>query len=90
MPVEILVYPPTVHSYNWPDGDVRHGVVCREVPYECYLDLVGRQLPHRVCAWAGGPGTNRIIHEITRVDDTGAWGWVVENTIRELTPEEVY
>ena len=89
MPAEKLIYPPTVWSYNWPEGDPRHGEVCREVPYDIYLDLVGRPLPYRTCAFAGGPGTGRVVTEITRVDETGAYGYEVENTIRELQEWEV-
>jgi hypothetical protein len=38
---------------------------------------------------AGAPGIGSVTYEITRIDQTGVYGKEIENTIRELTPEEV-
>ncbi len=35
------------------------------------------------------PGIGSIAYRITRIDAEGAWGQVVENTVRELTAAEV-
>lgn len=87
--MEKLIYPPTVWSYNWPSGDPRHGVECREVPYDCYLECVGKKLPLRRRVLAGGPGVGHTDYVITRVDETGAYGYVAESTVRELQAWEV-
>lgn len=40
-------------------------------------------------ACASGPGIGHRAYEITRHDEEGAWGVLVEDTVRELTVEEV-
>lgn len=89
--VAVCIYPPTVWSSNWPDGDPRHGKVTREVPYDCYLHAVEcRKVGDRLTAYAGAPGTGHVTHVITRIDEKGVWGIEVENTMRELSPSETY
>lgn len=81
-----LIYPKTVFSYNWPEGDPRHLKEGRMVPNELYEQAV---VGKAECIWAGAPGTGRILYLITRKDERGAWGIVLEDTIRELRPSEV-
>lgn len=86
---EKLIYPPTVWSYNWPEGDPRHGEVCREIPYFAYEELKGIALPRKQRVYASAPGTGHVDYVITRVDETGAYGYVESNTVRELQAWEV-
>lgn len=60
------------------------------VDSELYLkakaeNKVGDEVTHH----AGAPGTGYVTWRITRIDDTGVWGFQVENTVRELEPSEV-
>lgn len=41
---------------------------------------VGDIVTHFVAA----PGTGRVVYRVTRIDDKGAWGVVVEDTVREM------
>lgn len=85
--MEKRIYPPTCWSYNGPDGPMDEPV---EKPYECYLHTVAtKKVGDTLCAYAGAPGTGRVVHRITRIDETGVYGIVIENTIRELEPWEV-
>lgn len=81
--------PTTVYSFNWPEGDERHGVVGREVPNELFDDLKTRPAGYKWRTWAGSPGTGSIVYELVRVDESGAYGRVVSNTVRELTASDV-
>lgn len=87
---EVLVYPPKVWSYNWPDGDPRHGKVGRYKPYDCYEKAVAENAPGDILvAYAAAPGTGHVKHRITRIDETGVYGVEIENTMRILDPSEV-
>lgn len=46
---------------------------------------VGQLVTHSMAA----PGTGHITYKVTRVDEQGAWGTVVEDTSRILTRREV-
>lgn len=81
---EQLIYPPTV--YAWHDGATE----AREEPYDLYHDTVknkrvGSRLVHEYAA----PGRGYISYEITRIDETGVYGRVLENTLRQLELEDV-
>jgi len=94
MTTERLLYPPTVFSYNWPERngkpDPRHLKICREIPYECYLDAVKtRRVGDVIRSYASAPGTGYVEDRITRIDATGVYAIELTNTVRELTPEEV-
>lgn len=40
--------------------------------------------------FAGAPGCGRTVYEVTRVDEDGIWGVVQSDTVRILTPGEVF
>lgn len=91
---ETLLYPPTV----WCSNHESHGHGCGkaqgdgmcEVPYDLYIDAVqNKKVGDKTFATAGGPGVGHVIHQITRIDKTGVYAIEIENTIRELTIEEV-
>lgn len=89
--MEINIYPPTVWSCNWPDGDTRHGKVMREVSYDLYdhaivHNRVGDILTHYVSA----PGIGYVQYRITRITPQGVFGVKIASTVRELTIEECY
>lgn len=87
---ETLIYPPTVFSYNWPDGDPRHGKVGREISYSLYHDAMKhRSVGDVIRSFASAPGTGYIDQKITRMDDTGVYGYVIEDNVRELTRADV-
>lgn len=48
------------------------------------------QRGQKVVHYAGAPGTGSITYEIVRIDQDGAWGIIVSNTMRILTEAEVY
>ena len=75
MAEEKLIYPPTVG-----DG------IGNKIPYESYTNAKVGQI---CTVWAGAPGTGKIVHKITRKDETGVYGIVIENTMRMLEPYEV-
>ena len=54
--------------------------------YSSHELAVGEKITH----YAGAPGIGRIVYRITREDADGWWGYVIEDTIRELDPSEVY
>ena len=92
--MEKLIYPPTVWSYNHLDENGQalpgHGEICREIPYDCYLDAVkNRKVGDTIAAFAGGPGVGRIVHKITPIDETGVYGVCIENTMRIMQAWEV-
>lgn len=90
MTKEVCIYPSQVLSYNWPEGDKRHGKLGRIIDNDCYLNAVKkRKVGDTTYAFAGAPGTGRIVHRITRIDAEGVYGVEIENTIRELRPSEV-
>lgn len=79
---EVLVYPPTCVRYV--NGEPK------SVDYDCYVEAMdNRKVGDVVTAYAGAPGTGHISHRITRMDTSGVYGVVVENTMRELDPSEV-
>lgn len=83
---EILIYPARVHQYESP-----RSLVPKVVPYDLYEDAIqNRSIGDHLCAFAAAPGTGKIVHEITRMDHTGVYGVVVENTISILDPADVY
>lgn len=62
----------------------------QEVLNDCYLNAMKHQkVGDEVISWAGAPGTGCIVYEITRMDETGVFGSIVYNNIRELEPWEV-
>jgi hypothetical protein len=58
------------------------GVWVRNELYHHYLP--GDVVRHDVAA----PGIGHITYRIVRCDEQGAWGVVIDNTVRDLTPEE--
>lgn len=82
---EKRILPPTVWQYDEPCGDEG-----QMVPYALYDEVMrNRHVGDELTFYAGAPGTGSITHRITRMDETGVYGVVVSNTIRELTPAEV-
>jgi hypothetical protein len=74
---------PTVGRYD--ENDVMQIVPSELLEEYSRTKRVGDTL----CSFAGAPGTGRVIERITRMDATGIYGVVVENTMRELEPWEV-
>jgi len=92
--MEIKLYSPKVWSYNHLDQNGHalpgHGHFCREVPYSVYQDSVkNNKVGDIVRAHASSPGIGFVDHRITRIDETGVYAVEVNNTIRELTKEDV-
>lgn len=79
---EVLIAPAHCYSFK-----LQQLLKQRSEVYEEYTRT--RKVGDVVRAYAGAPGTGHVDHRITRIDDTGVYGVVVEDTIRELTPEEV-
>ena len=82
---EYLIYPPTIMSSNREDGGIP-GEKYVEVPYDLYERA---EVGKTYTAWASAPGTGYVTKLITRKDETGAYGYVVNDTIRILHPCEV-
>lgn len=76
---EELVYPPKV----WADNSEG------SKPYELYEKHKNDPVGTILVAFAGAPGIGRISHMITRVDKTGVYGVMIENTMQMLDPEDV-
>ena len=70
-----LIFPRHVYTFRPAGSDNRVEVDRSD---EVALYAVGDTLT----AWAGAPGVGRIVYRVTKVDDAGLWGVVVENTIR--------
>jgi hypothetical protein len=82
-PSEKLLLGPVVCQYR---GDTP-----TEIPSELYWAAVLVKKPgDLLVSFAGAPGTGRVIEKITRIDATGVYGFEVENSMRELSPSEVY
>ncbi len=74
-PDEVLIYPPRVFAY----GPVKDGTKT-VVDYDKYMEtrnqrIVGDYLEH----FCNPPGLGKIVYRITRMDETGVYGFVVEN-----------
>lgn len=79
---EVLIYPPKVYHYE-------NGKPV-EVDYKLFTESRwSKKAGDKIVSFAAAPGCGRIVHQITRIDDTGIYGIEIENTIRELKPEEV-
>ena len=77
-----------VYSFNEPGNEG----VAMQVPSDWYRMCVAQfEANEHVVAFAGAPGTGRIVYKLTQVDHSNGivYGEVVENTIRELMPWEV-
>lgn len=87
---EKRMYPPTVWSYNWLDGDPRHGEVCREIPYSCYRDAMKhRKVGDVISGYYSPPAMGCFSWQITRMDETGVYGIMLTSEWREMTEEDV-
>ena len=53
------------------------------------LAMQNYKIGDKVRLFVSAPGIGHYDYQITRMDETGIWGIVVESTARELTPEEV-
>lgn len=85
-PKEELIYPPKVWSHNTPKAQETGEP--EEIDYDLYLEAKANSKPgDRLTAYAGAPGVGHITREITRIDDTGVYGIVIENTIWVPGPE---
>jgi len=74
-----------VYSFNHPDA-VKDGPDAKPVREERTIDCaVGEEVTHS----ASAPGTGKVTYRITRIDEEGAWGFVIANSVRELTVAEV-
>jgi hypothetical protein len=74
----ICIYP----RYVWADN--AEG----KKEYDIYHQYKDKPIGTRTYADAGAPGVGHIIHEITHIDATGIYGFVVENTMRMMDPSE--
>lgn len=84
MEQEVLIATPVAYSFNEWDGS--DGKTPVKIPCSFYgMYEVG----DITFSDAAAPGTGRIVHRVTRKDETGLYGVVVENTIREMEPWEV-
>jgi len=93
-PMEIKLYSPTVWSYNHLDQNGHalpgHGHVCREIPYSIYQETVkNRKVGDVIRSYAGAPGIGYVEHRITKIDETGVYAVEIENTVKELTADDV-
>ena len=82
---EVLVVCRRVYSYNESDGSDGKTPVAVDRSADC--DRYAANDLH--VAYLAAPGTGRVTHRVTRVDERGVWGVEVENTGRELQPWEV-
>lgn len=81
--VEERVYPPRVWSRNTEKAQATGEA--EEIDYECYLDArANKKVAYLLVGHAGAPGIGRVVHRITRMDDTGVYGVEIENTIRVM------
>jgi len=77
------IYPSTITSF---DGDTR-----KKVPYTMYLDaLENKKVGDEIYSSVGAPGIGHTIEVITKIDETGVYGYLKEDTTRILTESEVY
>lgn len=93
---ERVILSRTYYTYETRDGvdyPVQHEMTNRELAREIggktpvrMNDLRGRRKTFDIAA----PGTGRISYVITKVDESGVWGRLIETTARELTAAEVY
>ncbi len=61
-----------------------------ETPNRSYLEAMrDNHIGDTVKHFAGAPGIGYIEYMISRMDETGVWGYTLRNTVRELRPEEV-
>lgn len=93
---ERVILSRTYYTYETRDGvdfPVQHVMTNREL-----ARMVGGKTPARMNDLRGrrksfdvaAPGTGRISYVITKVDESGVWGRMIENTVRELTAADVY
>jgi len=75
-----LVLSRTAFRYNEHD---------RIVPVDCSNEVDELRVGEKFAVEAGAPGCGRIVYRIVRVDRDGAWGFVLSNTMRELTLADV-
>lgn len=47
------------------------------------------QFGDKITHWASAPGIGKWVYEVIQVDQEGIWGILLEDTVRELTAEEV-
>jgi len=59
-----------------------------EKPAREKRDLPDWKVGNRITESSAAPGIGSITWEVTRIDERGIWGIVVENSIREMTPAE--
>lgn len=57
--------------------------------FDCSEKIARHPVGDHYVVWAGAPGVGRTVYLVTRVDEGGAWGVVLSDTVRELTPAEV-
>lgn len=62
----------------------------KEIPNPCYEQAKqSRSIGDEICIHVSAPGTGHILYSITHIDEHGIYGVIVENTVRELTADEV-
>lgn len=82
---ERLIYPPTVVDISNQKPDGSYG----KKPYCCYVHArQHHKVGDELFSSAGSPGMGHLIQVITRMDDTGVYGYVKENTMRVLEPSD--
>jgi len=71
---EIEIYPSKVCTFI----DDKEQII----PYSLYEEYKNKPIGTRTYASAGAPGIGHIIHEITRIDEKGIYGIVIEDTMQ--------
>jgi len=69
---EVQIYP----KYVWADNAEGKKL------YSLYTEYSKKPIGTRTYAEAGAPGIGHVIHEITRIDENGIYGILIENTMR--------
>lgn len=76
---EVRIYPPFVYTGK-----------NKRVRYELYDEAVKKnKVGDLVTHFASAPGVGKITYEISKIDETGVYGRVLFDSIRELEPSEV-
>lgn len=52
-------------------------------------DIGDKKVGDNLFCQAGAPGVGHVIYKITRIDENWVHGFVIENTVRVLDPDEV-
>ena len=81
---ETRIYGPHCWQAETLDGPLR------KIANASYVDAMATMIVgDEISMFAAAPGTGRMVYKITRMDESGVFGVITENTMRDLHPSEV-